>query len=100
MLNPMLMQHVIYNGVIDKIMIVNSELSYFQLLQPQPQPQQPQPQPQPQQPQPQQPQPQQVQEPQQCQQPQQRQLQLLQGHLKQLLQEDLLVIMDMLVPVF
>jgi hypothetical protein len=84
MLNPMLMQHVIYNGVIDKIMIVNSELSYFQLLQPQPQ----------------QPQPQQVQEPQQHQQPQQRQLQLLQGHLKQLLQEDLLVIMDMLVPVF
>ena len=84
MLNPMLMQHVIYNGVIDKIMIVNSELSYFQLLQPQPQ----------------QPQPQQVQEPQQRQQPQQRQLQLLQGHLKQLLQEDLLVIMDMLVPVF
>ena len=78
------MQHVIYNGVIDKIMIVNSELSYFQLLQPQPQ----------------QPQPQQVQEPQQHQQPQQRQLQLLQGHLKQLLQEDLLVIMDMLVPVF
>jgi hypothetical protein len=84
MLNPMLMQHVIYNGVIDKIMIVNSELSYFQLLQPQPQ----------------QPQPQQVQEPQQHQQPQQCQLQLLQGHLKQLLQEDLLVIMDMLVPVF
>ena len=87
------MQHVIYNGVIDKIMIVNSELSYFQLLQPQPQ------QPQPQQPQPQPPQPQQVQEPQQRQQPQQRQLQLLQGHLKQLLQEHL-VIMDMLVPVF
>ena len=88
MLNPMLMQHVIYNGVIDKIMIVNSELSYFQLLQPQ------QPQPQQQQPQPQQPQPQQRQ------QPHQGQLQLLQGHLKQLMQEDVLVIMDMLVPVF
>lgn len=82
------MQHVIYNGVIDKIMIVNSELSYFQLLQPQ------QPQPQQQQPQPQQPQPQQRQ------QPHQGQLQLLQGHLKQLMQEDVLVIMDMLVPVF
>ena len=83
MLNPMLMQHVIYNGVIDKIMIVNSELSYFQLLQPQqPQPQQQQPQPQ------------------QRQQPHQGQLQLLQGHLKQLMQEDVLVIMDMLVPVF